>query len=201
MEEEEVSYAVVCKPKVVLMHTEIVDLPFEVQDFLHEYHDIVVDDFSNELPPKRSISNHIDLIPGESIPNKDAYKMTPKENEEVRNQVQELLDKGLIREILSPCVVSKVLTPKEGGQWSMCTDSRSIDKITIHYRFPLPRMDGMMDFLSGAVYFSKINLKSGYHQIQIREGDEWKTIFTTNNGLYEWLFMSFGLSNAPSTSM
>ena len=132
MQEEEISYLVVCKPKVVLLHTEIVDLPIEVQELLHEYHDIVVDDLSNELPLKRSINHHIDLILGASISNKAMYRMIPKENEEVRNQVQELLDKGLIRESLSPCVVPTILTPNKGGEWRMCTDSGAINKITIH---------------------------------------------------------------------
>jgi hypothetical protein len=198
---EDPQFFLVKKPRIVLTSTRVDDLPEEIQELLGEFADIIVDELPRSLPPVRSVSHHINLIPGAILPNKAAYRLTPQENEEVKRKVQDLQDKGLVRESLSLCAALTMLSPKKDGGWRMCTDSRAINKITIRYRFPLPRMDDLMDCLSGENYFSKIDLKRGYHQIRMREGDEWKTTFKTNEGLYKWLVMPFGLTNAPSTFM
>ena len=110
---EEMHFSLIGRPKIILSSTNLDDLPEEIKTLLNDFADIVVDELPNALPPIRSISHHIDLIPGASLPNKAAYRLTPQENVEVGKQVQELMDKGLLREILSPCVVPIVLSQRK----------------------------------------------------------------------------------------
>ena len=116
------------------------------------------DELPQGLPPLRGIEHHIDLIPGAPLPNRAPYRTNPEETKEIERQIQELLAKGHVRESLSPCAVPVILVPKQDDTLRMCMDCRPINNITVRYRHPIPRLDDMLDELSGATIFSKIRM-------------------------------------------
>ncbi|GJX20316.1 reverse transcriptase [Tanacetum coccineum] len=153
------------------------------------------------LPPEREVDFTIDLIPGAQPISKAPYRMAPVELKELKDQLQELLERGFIRPSVSPWGAPVLFVKKKDGSMRLCIDYRELNRITVRNRYPLPRIDDLFDQLQGAKFFSKIDLRSGYHQLRVKEQDISKTAFRTRYGHYEFLVMPFGLTNAPAVFM
>ena len=138
-------------------------------------------------------------MPGEAPPYKSPYKLSLAEMDELKRQIETLLEQGWIRPSSSPYGAPILFIPKKDGKWRMCIDYRALNRITVKNRYPLPKVEELMDRLHGARYFTKIDLYSGYHQIRVRESDIEKTAFVSRYGSFEYLVMPFGLCNAPAT--
>jgi hypothetical protein len=140
----------------------------------------------------------IELKPDIAPVSRRSYRIPPNELEELKTQLQDLLEKGFIRSSSSPWGCPAIFVKKKDQTLRMCVDYRPLNEVTIKNKYPLPRIDLLFDQLVGAKVFSKIDLRSGYHQIRVRPKDIPKTAFITRYGLYEYLVMSFGLTNAPT---
>jgi hypothetical protein len=174
---------------------EICDIPV-----VCEFPDVFPNDLPG-LPLDRKVEFVIDLKPGTSLISKRSYRMPPHELAKLKVQLQEFLEKCFIRPSSSPWGCSTLFVKKKDQTLRMCVDYRLLNELTIKNKYPLPRIDILFDQLAGAKVFSKIDLRSRYHQIKIRPEDILKTAFTTRYGLYEYLVMSFGLTNAPTHFM
>nr|GEV17458.1 putative reverse transcriptase domain-containing protein [Tanacetum cinerariifolium] len=153
------------------------------------------------LPPPRQVEFRIDLIPGATPVARAPYQLAPSELKELSEQLKELSEKGFIRPSSSPWGAPVLFIKKKDGSFRMCIDYRELNKLTIKNKYPLPRIDDLFDQLQGSSVYSKIDLRSGYHQLRIREEDIPITAFRTQYGHYEFQVMPFGLTNAPAVFM
>ncbi|GJV42375.1 putative reverse transcriptase domain-containing protein [Tanacetum coccineum] len=153
------------------------------------------------IPPTRQVEFQIDLIPGVSPVVRAPYRLAPSEMKELSDQLKELSDKGFIRPSSSPWGAPVLFVKKKDGSFWMCIDYQELNKLTVKNRYLLPRIDDLFDQLQRSSVYSKIDLRSGYHQLRVREEDIPKTAFRTRNGHYEFQVMLFGLTNAPAVFM
>ena len=175
--------------------------PVQVQELLNEFSDIFPKDLPAGLPPQRQLDHRIDLVPGAEPPHRAPYRLSPQGLDELKRQLRDLTDKGYIQPSVSPFGAPVLFVPKKDGGVRMCVDYRALNRVTVHNRYPLPRIEDLLDRLQGAKFFTKIDLRSGYHQIRVHPEDVAKTAFRTRYGHFEFLVMPFGLTNAPATFM
>ncbi|KAA0053506.1 uncharacterized protein E6C27_scaffold190G00630 [Cucumis melo var. makuwa] len=193
-------FDVVLGMEFLLEHQELRgDSPKEIMHVLEKYRDVMPDSLPKSLPPRRTIDHEIELVPGVKPPAKNAYRMAPPELAELRKQLDELLNAGFIRPAKAPYGAPVLFQRKKDGSLRLCIDYRALNKLTVRNKYPIPIITDLLDRLHGAKYFSKLNLRSGYYQVRIAEGDEPKTTCVTRYGAFEFLVMPFGLTNAPAT--
>ena len=171
------------------------DVPI-VQDFP----DVFPEELTS-LPPEREIEFKIDLVPGVAPISKTPYRMAPAELKELKIQLQDLLERGFIKESDSPWGAPVLFVKKKDGSLRLCIDYRGLNEVTIKNKYPLPLIDGLFDQLQGSVVYSKLDLRQGYYQLRIKKEDIPKTAFNSRYGHFEFVVMPFGLTNAPTAFM
>ncbi|GJX10030.1 reverse transcriptase domain-containing protein [Tanacetum coccineum] len=180
--------------------TEIPERRIEDVPVVRDFPEVFPEDLPG-LPLTRQVEFHIELIPGATPVARAPYRLAPAEMKELAEQLKELSDKGFIRPSSSPWGAPILFVKKKDGSFRMCIDYRELNKLTVKNRYPLPRIDDLFDQLQGSSIYSKIDLRSGYHQLRVREEDIPKTAFRTRYGHYEFQVMPFGLTNAPAVFM
>ncbi|KAL0540972.1 hypothetical protein IC582_020998 [Cucumis melo] len=183
-----------------VVDTREADVSLSSEPVVRDYPDVFPEELPG-LPPHREVEFAIELEPGTVPISRAPYRMAPAELKELKVQLQELLDKGFIRPSVSPWGAPVLFVKKKDGSMRLCIDYRELNKVTVKNRYPLPRIDDLFDQLQGATVFSKIDLRSGYHQLRIKDGDVPKTAFRSRYGHYEFIVMSFGLTKAPAVFM
>ncbi|GJZ65605.1 putative reverse transcriptase domain-containing protein [Tanacetum coccineum] len=184
----------------LLMSAKASDKKQEEIVVVRDFPEVFPDDLSG-LPPIREIEFRIELIPGATPVAKSPYRLAPSEMEELSGQLKELQDKGFIRPSSSPWGAPVLFVKKNDGSFRMYIDYKELNKLTVKNRYPLPRIDDLFDQLQGSQFFSKIDLRSGYHHLRVHEDDIPKTAFRTRHGHFEFTIMPFGLTNAPAIFM
>ncbi|GKE91532.1 putative nucleotidyltransferase, ribonuclease H, partial [Tanacetum coccineum] len=167
---------------------------------VRDFPEVFPDDLSG-LPPIREFEFRIELTPGAMPVEKSPYRLAPSELEELSGQLKELQEKGFIRPSSSPWGAPVLFVKKKDGSFRMCINYRELNKLAVKNRYPLPRINDLFDQLQGLQFFSKIDLRSGYHQLRVHEDDILKTAFRTRYGHFEFTVMPFGLTNAPAVFM
>ena len=181
--------------------SDIITSADKYQGYYVEHYPDVCSTKLEQLPPSRSFDHRIELEDGAVPPNRNAYRESAALNDELKRQLTELLQAGVIQPSKSPYASPVLFVKKHDGTWRMCIDYRALNKVTKKNRYPLPHQEDLIDRLRHAHCLTKLDLVSGYWQVRMAEDSIEKTAFTTRYGLYEWLVMPFGLCNAPSTFM
>lgn len=172
-------------------------IPEPVQQVLSEFTSVFEE--PQGLAPRRSCDHSIPLIPGAKPVNIRPYRYNPAQKNEIEHQVHEMLKSGVIQPSISPFSSPALLVKKKDGSWRLCIDYRQLNALTIKSKYPMPVIDELLDELASSAYFSKLDLRAGYHQIRLVAGEEPKTAFQTHFGHFEYRVMSFGLTGAPAT--